>query len=688
MPPLSIIRSSQTELDLNLSRLTGLLVFGDSLIGTTRQDGQIVSWSLDSFNQQTLVEYQAPLSAGISPKLEQVGSWLLTRNSTDTELALYEIATDGSVTNSIDLDAGANFKDWTTIELAGETHVFGATIDGLKSFSFDAFGQPTGVTNRSTQSADLITAATVGSNSLLITATQTTNAIQTWRIETDGSLIMQNELTVDDGLWINTPSVLKTLSWNDATYLIVGSSGSSSLTVIELDTSGSMTLVDHLLDDRTLRFNGITTLETVTHDGQAYAIAGGADDGISVFQVLPNGQLLHRATLEDTDDATLTNPSDIAAKSTSNGIRIFVSSATEAGVTELLFDTTTLGMLIEGSTNDDAYIGTPQDDTLIDSVGLDTFTGGEGRDTFVMTADKAADRITDFDLGLDLIDLSAWPGLRDGSQLFLTQTANGLRIVYGDETLDIASNDGSPISTTQFAELGLQIHTRLGITPATGLSGPLTDDPDLPPRDIYIPPEQELASDEEGIERVGVAAADTLTGTEFADLIWGQGGDDTVHGNAGDDGLFGGSGSDALFGGAGDDFLSGGNGRDENWRLSDSEVSNADRLFGGAGNDQLYGFAGADVLSGGNGDDILVGGGGRDVFIFISGTDHTADFQLGVDRLEVSADLIQGIADASELVQSHASIQNGDLVFDFGNDTLTLEGFADIQRIASEIDII
>jgi trimeric autotransporter adhesin len=72
-----------------------------------------------------------------------------------------------------------------------------------------------------------------------------------------------------------------------------------------------------------------------------------------------------------------------------------------------------------------------------------------------------------------------------------------------------------------------------------------------------------------------------------------------------------------------------------------------DLLIGGAGNDTLFGYKGNDVLYGGEGDDlihgqhganIMYGGAGRDQFAYlqaseVTGVDHIADFELGVDRI-------------------------------------------------------
>ncbi|HEY9630607.1 MAG TPA: calcium-binding protein [Coleofasciculaceae cyanobacterium] len=85
---------------------------------------------------------------------------------------------------------------------------------------------------------------------------------------------------------------------------------------------------------------------------------------------------------------------------------------------------------------------------------------------------------------------------------------------------------------------------------------------------------------------------------------------------------------DVINGQGGDDVLTG--------------LSGNDTLRGGDGNDRLWGSAGDDVLSGGLGADTLTGETGGDRFVLApdSGTDVIADFQLGIDRIQLSGGLL------------------------------------------------
>ncbi|MBI4780655.1 MAG: hypothetical protein HY785_04965 [Oscillatoriophycideae cyanobacterium NC_groundwater_1537_Pr4_S-0.65um_50_18] len=85
---------------------------------------------------------------------------------------------------------------------------------------------------------------------------------------------------------------------------------------------------------------------------------------------------------------------------------------------------------------------------------------------------------------------------------------------------------------------------------------------------------------------------------------------------------------DVINGQGGDDVLTG--------------LGGNDTLRGGDGNDRLWGSAGDDVLIGGLGADTLTGETGGDRFVLApdSGTDVISDFQLGIDRIQLSGGLL------------------------------------------------
>lgn len=143
---------------------------------------------------------------------------------------------------------------------------------------------------------------------------------------------------------------------------------------------------------------------------------------------------------------------------------------------------------------------------------------------------------------------------------------------------------------------------------------------------------------------IGIAAQDSILGTDFADLIQGDpagflpGAANLIDAGGGNDTVYGGYGTDTLRGGDGDDLIRGsgvpaGPGAGgEVMALQDQ----ADRIEGGAGNDILFGDGGNDTLLGGVGNDLLVGGAGDDRLQGGEGMD-TLRGGIGADRLSGGA---------------------------------------------------
>lgn len=690
MLSLNIVRTAISDLDLSSSRIHDLVFVNGNLISTTRFDGQIVSWNLDTLTESSVTTFVGSDFSGAVSELHSINDKILAGGWTGNNLALHDINSSGDIGAAQSLDIGAEFGPIATQNIDSATFIFAGskTGSGLTYFSVDAANVPTTPIIVSTaQSIDVIATAMISNQPYLFTASQETNSIQSWNVAANGTPTPFDELDADQGLWISDPTDIVTAEIDGEAYLILASAGTSTLSTFHVGTDGSLSLIDHLLDDRNTRFAGVTTLEAVVHNGATFIISAGSDDGITILQLLPGGRLQPITSIADTPEAALANPSAIAATADANAISIFTASSSEPGLSEFTLDLSTLGVAFEGTAGDDTHIGSANDDFFIDSFGTDTFTGKDGRDLFILANDGVQDNITDFEIGQDQIDLSSWQGLRGANQLYFASIENGLRVIYGNEVLQIETNDGNPIDVPEFLDVGLILSTRLKTDLSPGLSGPVTTTPDLPERDVYVAPTQDIPNQKEGIERVGVAGAEALTGTDFDDQIWGQGGDDTITGNAGNDMLFGGSGDDELSGGSGNDQLSGGSGRNESWLLRTDATANADVLIGGAGHDVLFGYAGADILDGGEGNDQLIGGGGRDIFIFNGGIDQITDFQLGVDRLQLDASLWSGNHTAFSIVETFGSNEDDDTILDFGNHFLTLEDLSDMTHLATYIDI-
>jgi Ca2+-binding RTX toxin-like protein len=96
------------------------------------------------------------------------------------------------------------------------------------------------------------------------------------------------------------------------------------------------------------------------------------------------------------------------------------------------------------------------------------------------------------------------------------------------------------------------------------------------------------------------------------------------------------------------------------------------------------GRAGDDVLAGGAGSDLLIGGPGADVFLFDGGLDRIADFATG-DTVGLDSALWGGADWSAAQILSTASVSADGVLFDFGGDTLLLEGLTSTDGLAEAL---
>ena len=702
--------------DLEQSHIAGLAIFGGAVLyATTRLDGAVTAWNIDGA-APVLIDTEAynlsPIAGGV-PALAVVNDMLLTGGGIGGQMVFRPIANTGTLgaAQSVGDTSGiSNALGQTTtyIHDTGVTFAYSQVIgtNGVALMAFDADGTLVRTHKSLNEHVTAIESAQVGGNGYVFTTTDTgTHGVTAWTVRSNGNLVQASELNVDTGLWISAPTALATATVGGQTFLILGSAGSNSLSVMAVGADGTLSITDHLLDDRNSRFAGVTALEVVTVQGHSYVIAGGSDDGLSVFIILPGGQLLARAHLADTTSMGLANVSAIAARADATGIDIFAASGTETGLTQLRFDTGPAGRTIVATANNGMTIGTngmdllignhtnerllgnAGDDIIFDGAGRDTLTGGSGADTFIMAYDQTLDTITDFDPTQDSLDLSAWPSVRSMSQLEFRAQSDGIKIIYGDETLILRSLDGGPITVDMLTESQIISGSRLPQTLVPGFSGPAVT-PDLPTQPVppSAPNTGAGGTPVAGIDLRGTEGRDSLIGNASNDNIWGEANDDTLRGMDGNDWMNGNSGSDQMFGGTGNDILIGGEGRSTQLGVAGA---NADLLAGEAGNDQLWGQSGNDTLDGGLGDDILTGGSGRDTFVFNHGYDVVTDFSRNADMLVFDDALWSGTQSAAQVVDNYATVQGDSVVFDFGgNNTLTLSQIDSTEGLSDLISFI
>ncbi|EEW24415.1 calcium-binding protein [Rhodobacter ferrooxidans] len=545
-------------------------------------------------------------------------STLIVTGSNGARMGGYGLGADGSLGLSAQVigSPSGTLAAQIMVEVGADTFCFVNRMGdaGLLGYRLLANGQMQQVSNVSVigdfQGVDVTAMASfaVGAQSYLLVASTAQDALRSYAIGDDGRLTFQQSLGATQGLGLNSPSALEVVQVGGVTTVLLAAAGTSSISVVQIAADGGMNLTDHVIDTLDSRFQGVQALTSVVVEGRAFVFAGGGDDGLNMFTLLPDGRLQLMATQLQVPGMALHNISALSATVVGGVIELFVAGE-GTGITRLRLDpgevAATIGGtdgadlllgsaandMITGGTGNDSLKGDLGDDILLDGAGSDSLWGGAGADVFVLAADGVADVIRDFQVGIDRIDLSGWGRVYSVDELRVVARTGGATIIFGSETLTVMSANGQPIQPSAFQSrdlFNLWHEVPTGLIPG-----------ELPP---------------ESAELVGTSGDDTLSGTTAATLLDGLEGFDTVdfsqgQGNLGFDLLDSLTATmavgtkvyrsiEAVTGGAGDDTIAG------------SQDSN--RLDGGVGADQLFGRAGDDTLLGGDGDDVLSGGtGGR-----------------------------------------------------------------------------
>lgn len=562
--------------------------------------------------------------------------------------------------------------------------------------------------------ANAVFAFSAGGGDFALVSYGAENTLSLYRVTPNGLSHLSDIRAGAEGFWVNYPSDMIVLEAGGRSYVVVAATGTQSLTVLALDTAtGAMTPVDHVMDNLNTRFDDTSHLAGFTFEGRSYLLAAGSDQGLTLMVLLPGGRLDHVDTFEGSAAMPLRGITALDVLVTDTGVRIWVATESAPYLSELSVtigatgDTliaAAAGGVVTGGGANDILTGQGGDDTLSggggadllqDGAGSDRLTGGAGADRFVLSADARTDTITDFQLGLDQIDLSAWFGGQNLSATTFFSRSWGAEVLVGEERLLIYSANGSSLTWAQMSTGSFVGLDRVPmVVPDISSVGPDPDpdptpepEPDSNPLTLHVPPVAPLAPLPPAIAlptgaptNLGSAGGDRLLtngSNEYIvsgagnDTVDAGGGNDTVQGDGGADRLIGGDGNDLIWGNVGFDTLIGGNGRDT---LLGGD--HADLLEGGSGNDLLSGGAGFDVLHGQDGSDTLWGGASPDRLYGGAGNDVLSagtNFGFTVDGLfgEAGNDTLFGDAGFDMLDGG-----DGDDVLDGGHQADNLFGRA------------
>ncbi len=266
----------------------------------------------------------------------------------------------------------------------------------------------------------------------------------------------------EQGLWASAPTALEVVTAHNRTFAIVAGAGSHSLTVMQVGAGGSLSVRDHIMDTGQTRFANVQALAQARVGDHTLIVAGGSDFGLTLFTLLPDGRLVWLQSVTDTVQARLQSISALQAVVVGGQLLVMAGSAVEAGLTVFNLPVSQLGAVLAGASGplagtvrDDILIAQGSGQTLSGGAGQDvlvagpastTMTGGAGADIFVIHPTATTATITDFERGLDRLDLSAWPMLRGPDQLQVTSTGTGATVTYRGANVQITASNATSLS--------------------------------------------------------------------------------------------------------------------------------------------------------------------------------------------------------------------------------------------------
>lgn len=314
-----------------------------------------------------------------------------------------------------------------------------------------------------------LTTVEIGGAVYIIAACAQDSGVTSLRLHPNGRLEVVDMFSAAIGAGMNRSTSLATVEVMGEVFVIVGSAGTGTLTVLRINDLGVLFEADHVMDSLATRFGGVQDIAAFSHAGRSFIVAGGSDDGLALFEVGPGGVLYHLQSIEQRIGWTLDNVQAIETVMRGSVAHVLAAGETLPGMTQLSIPMARFGEVymvgtgqdVTGTSRDDhleavagnaTLRGGAGDDRLVAGRGETQMWGGPGADLFVFRPGGGTDRIQDFEPGIDRIDLSAYPMLYSPAGLRIEETSNGARIRVGEDVIVIRSIDLTPLTAADFGQ--------------------------------------------------------------------------------------------------------------------------------------------------------------------------------------------------------------------------------------------
>lgn len=458
------------------------------LIVASEATGALTSWDISAPGAPVPVDVvaQSALSGTVTVgdlvRLPGAGGdRLVTLGRYDDNFGLYEVGADGSLSLQAALaDAEGHFERGLLavgVDTGVSSFLYstGFGLPGYDVFRIDAAGNATWIQTmedsgfRRLDDVTAMHADSLHGINMLFVASAFDGGIHATTLQNNGITRVRDRVLPSEAEGFAHVTAMDSLEIGDRAFLVVGAAQSDSLSVFRVSAGYQMTLVDVRYDTRETRFGGVQDIETFQAGGRSFVVAGGADDGVSLFEIDHRGRLHHLETIADEFDTTLQNVSSLSVRVVGEVAHVYVGSEADHGVTELVIDLSRTGQVVDGGTaaerldgtagddvlmgrgHSDEIYGGAGDDVLVDGRGRDVMTGGDGADIFRFIEDGRSDFVMDFEPGVDRIDLTDFD-VDHVTDFVVAARPIGAVIIVGEDVIRLVNPDGGPYDMSLFDE--------------------------------------------------------------------------------------------------------------------------------------------------------------------------------------------------------------------------------------------
>ncbi len=280
-----------------------------------------------------------------------------------------------------------------------------------------------------------LTTAVISGTTYLFATGATDDGVSVFSVSDGGILNNVDNVGNNNTLHLEKPNLVTTTKYFGATYLFVGgsdnhqgSNGNQGISVFSVSDAGVLTNVNNVADNSILKLNTIFGMTTATFGLLNYLFigAGHPDDGISVFSILPDSTLTNVDNVSDNSTLRLNGLSNLKIASISGTTYLFALGFSDDGIS--VFSVSPLGILTSVYNFFDPNVN------LHKPRGLEVVP--MGGTTFLFATGSIDDGLVGFSVSSDgslttLINISDDETLTlDGASVIESVTVNGETYLY------------------------------------------------------------------------------------------------------------------------------------------------------------------------------------------------------------------------------------------------------------------